>query len=203
MKKIRQGIAFFQAEVFPSYRELFGRPTLGQSPKLLFITCSDSRIDPNLVTHSNPGELVVSRNVGNIVPPSGTVHSGESATVEYAVRVLGIRHIVVCGHTDCGAMKAVVDRETLNDLPEVFSWLSYGKVDESLMRCGPNKDQQSTLRQLIEANVLAQLGNLATYPAVSSQTATGQVQLHGWLYEIDSGRILAYSADSGAFHPLI
>ena len=203
MKKIREGIAFFQTNIFPSYRELFGRPTLGQSPKLLFITCSDSRIDPNLITHTEPGELAVSRNVGNIVPPSGTVHSGEYATIEYAVRVLGIQHIVVCGHTDCGAMKALLDRETFTDLPELLSWLSYGNVDESLLRCGPNKDGQSTLRQLIEANVLAQLGNLVTYPIVSSRVTTGQLQLHGWLYEIDSGRILAYSADRGIFLPLI
>ncbi len=100
-------------------------------------------------------------------------------------------------------MKAMLDRETLNGLPEVVSWLSYGKVDETLLRCDPNQDRQSQLRQLIEANVLAQLENLVTYPIVSSRVTTGRLQLHGWLYEIDSGRILAYSADREIFLPLI
>ena len=121
MRAILEGIERFQKDVFPKHRERFQRLATSQHPEVLFITCSDSRIDPNLVTQANPGDLFHVRNAGNIIPPMGM--SGEAATIEYAVQVLGVRHIAVCGHTDCGAMKALLSLSAHSDLPAIQEWL--------------------------------------------------------------------------------
>lgn len=128
MEKLIRGIHEFQSTHFSPQRELFQRLAGGQRPDALFITCSDSRIDPSLLTQTKPGELFILRNAGNIVPPYGAANGGEGATIEYAIRALGIRDIIVCGHTHCGAMQGLLQPEALEDLPAVRSWLSHAEA---------------------------------------------------------------------------
>ena len=134
MQKLVEGIHQFQNDIFSSKQQLYEKLAKGQHPLALFITCSDSRIDPSLLTQTEPGELFIMRNAGNIVPPYGTLHGGEAATIEFAVSALGVKDIVICGHSHCGAMGGVLHPETLSDLPAVRSWLSYADSTERIMR---------------------------------------------------------------------
>ena len=124
MDHVISGVAKFQKEVYPNKKATFQKLANGQNPEVLFITCSDSRIDPNLVTQTDPGELFICRNAGNIVPPHSNQTGGMTASIEFAVAALGVSHIVVCGHTDCGAMKGAIKPEGLDALPHVKEWLS-------------------------------------------------------------------------------
>src|SRR5262245_41103473 len=128
MERLLRGVTKFQTEVFPAQRPLFEGLASGQSPEALFITCADSRIVPQLITQSSPGDLFICRNAGNMVPPYGELHGGVSATIEYALCVLNVKHIIVCGHTDCGAMKGILHPEAVADMPTVRSWLAHGEV---------------------------------------------------------------------------
>ena len=127
MKKILSGFNKFQTEVFVKKKFLFSKLANNQTPEILFITCSDSRIDPNLITQAEPGDLFVVRNAGNIIPPPSTTPEGISASIEFAVNALGVKHIIVCGHSDCGAMKGVIDTSILKKLQNVKKWLSYSR----------------------------------------------------------------------------
>jgi len=184
MRSLIEGIEVFQHKVFPEYKELFADLAAGQSPEVLLITCSDSRIDPSLVTQTKPGELFVIRNAGNIIPAYGQ-GGGEEATVEYAIRVLGIRNAVVCGHTDCGAMKGVLHPEDLSSLPSVQAWLEPAR--RVLCNLTPDADEEAGLQSLIERNVLLQLENLKTHPAIAEALARDELHLSGAVYTIKSG----------------
>src|ERR671926_1346028 len=127
VERILQGVSRFQREVYPKHRELFQRLALGQRPQALFITCADSRIDPCLLTQTRPGELFICRVIGNIAPPYPDAIGGVSATIEYAVGVLGVPDVIVCGHTDCGVMKGVLNPEAVAALPSVSAWLGYAQ----------------------------------------------------------------------------
>jgi len=169
----------------------------------MFITCADSRIVPELITQSDPGTLFVTRNVGNVVPPYGQMNGGVSTAIEYAVLALGVQHIIVCGHSDCGAMKAVLKPASLDGMPTVRAWLRHAEVARSVVadncNCG---SAHETLGVLTEENVVAQLDHLRTHPSVAARLASGQLHIHGWVYDIDSGGIRAYDAASGNFLPL-
>src|SRR5688572_22576048 len=128
MQKLIEGLHHFQSQIFSSQRELFERLARGQTPDALFITCSDSRINPNLITQTEPGDLFIIRNAGNIIPPHGAANGGEGATIEYAVAALGVKDIIVCGHSHCGAMKALLEPERLVNLPTVGAWLSHAEA---------------------------------------------------------------------------
>ncbi|NNC63312.1 MAG: carbonic anhydrase, partial [Gammaproteobacteria bacterium] len=182
MKKVVSGIVKFRDSAFESRRQLFAELANGQSPEVLFITCADSRIDPNLVTQTDPGDLFICRNAGNIVPPHAPVTGGITASTEYAVAVLGVKHIVVCGHTDCGAMKGALNPAALKDLPHVHDWIDHSRAAVEVVKA---KHGQATLEELpavIEQNVLLQLQHLRTHPAVVSRISTGEIELHGWVY---------------------
>ena len=200
MEWIARGIDHFQRNVFPARRDLFEALANGQNPQVLFVTCSDSRVDPNMLTHAEPGELFHLRNAGNIIPAYGDGYGAEAATIEYALNALGIRNIVVCGHTDCGAMKGLLHPEKLGDLPAVTGWL---KNSESARRIALSShaghDESSRMRALIEQNVLAQLVHLQTHPSVAALLATRELNLYGWVYEIATGRVMAYSPDVRRF----
>ena len=127
IERLMQGIHHFQTEIFDSQRELFERLARGQNPTALFITCSDSRINPNLITQTDPGELFILRNAGNIVPPYGLASGGEAGTIEFAVAALGVRHIIVCGHSHCGAMRSLLRPELIENLPAVRTWLAHAE----------------------------------------------------------------------------
>jgi carbonic anhydrase len=203
MKKLIDGIHRFQSGVFGPQQALFERLSHGQEPDALFITCSDSRINPNLITQTNPGDLFILRNAGNLVPPYGAIHGGEAATIEYAVEVLGVKDIIVCGHTHCGAMKAVLDPTGLDELPAVKGWLTHAEATRRVMKKHyAALPQDDKLETCIEENVLVQVENLRTHPAVLAALTRGALQLHAWVYEIESGRVVAFDADDGQFVPV-
>ena len=194
MDRILAGLRNFQQKVFPTHRALFKRLASSQSPETLFLTCADSRVVPDLITQTRPGELFVCRNAGNIAPPYSDVNGGVSATIEYAVMVLNVKDIIVCGHSDCGAMTGVLHPQKLAGMPNVAAWLRHADrarlvVEENY----PGLQGEELLNVLIEQNVLAQLENLRTHPSVASRMMKGQLRLHGWVYEIGSGIVRAWN----------
>ncbi len=200
MQKLIEGIHRFQRETFLPLQGLFEQLAKGQHPETLFITCSDSRIDPNLLTRSKPGELFILRNAGNIVPPYGSGSGGEAATIEFAVAALGVRDVIVCGHSHCGAMKGLLQPEQTASLPALASWLSHAETTRRIIRDNyGHLDGERLLTAAIEENVLVQLENLRTHPAVASRLRRGDLHLHGWVYKIETGEVFAYDVDSGQF----
>ncbi|BFV55326.1 carbonic anhydrase [Kitasatospora sp. CMC57] len=181
-------------------RELAGLAT-GQTPQVLFITCSDSRVVPALITGSDPGDLFELRTAGNIVPPyHADSASGETATIEYAVEVLGVRDIVVCGHSHCGAVGAVVRGDDLSVVPAVRSWLR--NADRTALRADEADVFDPTVAGPVQRHVLGQLEQLRGYPGIARRLLDGRVRLHGWFYEVHTGLVLAHGSDSGLFLPL-
>jgi carbonic anhydrase len=203
LARINQGVAKFQAEIFPAQREMFERLQLGQEPLALFITCADSRVNPNLVTQTNPGEIFIERNPGNMVPPYVEFVGGVTAGVEYAMLVLRVPVIVVCGHTDCGVMKALLNPEGVEGMPGVRHWMSHGFAarNRMLKRFGesPEADQ---LQHMTELNVLAQIEHLKTHPSVRSRLDSGEIEIRGWVYDIGTGSVREHNPASGLFEKL-
>lgn len=201
--RLIQGVAQFQQNVFGAKESLFRKLEHGQSPAVLFITCSDSRINPNLLTLTDPGELFILRNAGNIVPPHGTGPSGEAATIEYAVRHLKVRDVVVCGHSKCGAVSGLLSPQSLTDLPAVKDWLAYAAgVAEETDRLAKGLPPEERLITAVEQNVLRQLANLRTHPAVIEALAARKLRIHAWVYRFESGEVMAHDAAAGKFVPL-
>ena len=203
MQKLIQGIHRFQEQDFRSLQGLFEQLANGQSPDTLFITCSDSRIDPNLLTRSKPGELFILRNAGNIVPPHGAANGGEAATIEFAVAALGVKDIIICGHSHCGAMKGLLQPEMVAQLPAVSSWLSHAETTRRIVQENyGHLDGERLVTATVEENVLVQLENLRTLPAVASRLVRGDLHLHGWVYNIETGEVFAYDSTTGQFVPV-
>lgn len=202
MDHVVSGIAKFQKEVYPekadSFRELAG----GQQPEVLFITCADSRIDPSLITQTEPGELFILRNAGNVVPPHSNDTGGMTASIEYAVAVLGVSDIVVCGHSDCGAMKGALSPESLTSLPHVREWLGHCRAAVEVVREQQGEVCAEHLDCVTAENVALQLQHLRTHPAVAAKLATGKVRLHGWVYNIGTGEVLCYDESTRSMLPL-
>ncbi len=203
MDQIIEGVVQFQEQVYPTQRELFQRLAKRQEPKVLFLTCADSRIDPTLLTQSPPGRLFICRNIGNIVPPHGTL-DGEVATImEYALEVLDIEHIVICGHSDCGAIKALLDPNGDLKAPAVTAWLRYAEAARRIAAVMyEDKKGLELLRAVTEQNVVAQLNNLRTYPEVAAPLAAGKLGLHGWYYDIGTAGVDVYDGSRNSFLPL-
>lgn len=203
MQKLVDGIHHFQSNTFTSERELFERLAQGQSPETLFITCSDSRINPNLLTNTRPGELFILRNAGNIVPPYGAANGGEGATIEYAVAALGVKDIILCGHSHCGAMMGLLNPDALGDLPTVRTWLGHAETTRRIMRENyGHLEGQPLVTATVQENVLSQLENLRTHPAVAARLARGTLHLHGWVYKIETGEVFSYDAATNQFAPI-
>lgn len=202
MQKLIQGIHQFRSEYFRPLQGLFEKLVQGQDPETLFITCSDSRIDPNLLTRSRPGDLFILRNAGNIVPPHGS-GGGEAATIEFAVAGLGIKDIIICGHSHCGAMKALLQPEQLAALPTVASWLKHAETTKKIVKENyTNLSGDALVGATVEENVLVQLENLRTLPSVATRLLKGDLHLHGWVYKIETGEVFAFDMTSGQFVPL-
>ncbi|MFC3681712.1 carbonic anhydrase [Bacterioplanoides pacificum] len=192
--KIIEGVLNFREKVYPQRKDLFGTLATGQSPQALFITCSDSRIDPNMVTSADPGDLFICRNAGNIIPPHSNETGGMTASVEYAVAVLGVKDIIICGHTDCGAITGALNVQQMKGLPHVKEWLGHCRSAMEIVRERHDIDSDGCigheyLNEAIEENVLQQLQHLRTHPAVAAKLATNKVRLHGWVYNIERGEI--------------
>lgn len=199
MKDLLKGAIKFRRDVFPGMSELFGELVDSQKPTTLFIGCSDSRVVPELLTQQGPGRLFVVRNAGNIVPSYGSEPGGVSAAIEYGITALRVQDVVVCGHSGCGAMSAINSRMDLSRMPAVASWLRYADaaklVNETYKFTNPIEQLESLVRQ----NVLAQLQNLRTHPSVAAALAHKELRLHGWVYEIASGKIRVLDFSSGEF----
>jgi carbonic anhydrase len=203
MQKLIQGIHQFNHEVFGKNREFFERLAKEQHPQVLFITCSDSRINPNLITQTEPGELFILRNAGNIVPPFGTGSGGEAATIEYAVSVLRVTDIIVCGHSACGAMHGLMHEDALAEVPAVREWLRHAEATRRIIREN-YQDLEGAARATatIEENVLVQIEHLRTHPSVASAIKRNGVRLHGWVYKLETGQVFQFEAESGQFEAL-
>lgn len=200
MQKLIAGLHKFRSEVFPEKQDLYQRLSHSQHPDALFITCSDSRVDPHLVTQSEPGELFIHRNAGNIVPPWSPQANSEAASVEYAVEKLGVQSIVVCGHTGCGAMAGLLQPDAVADVPSVQAWIRYAEpVYRLVLDHYADRDPAARLTVLVEENVLAQIENLRTHPAVKWGLARGKLELYAWVYKIATGEVFQYSGESGQF----
>ncbi len=199
MQRLLQGIHQFRTQHFPSHREFFERLAHDQRPQALFITCSDSRVNPNLLTQTDPGDLFILRNAGNLIPPHG-VSCGEAATIEYAVTALGVRDLIVCGHSGCGAMKAVLEPASIEGMPAVRSWLAHADATARIVSDNyAHLDDAARWTVAVEENVLVQIENLRTQPVVASAMVRGELRIHGWVYKIETGEVFSYDAESGQF----
>ncbi|MQS10805.1 carbonic anhydrase [Streptomyces kaniharaensis] len=195
MHDLAQGVARFQQDVFPAKKELFAHLAAHHTPHTLFIGCSDARVVPELITGCEPGELFVIRTAGNLVPAHTPGADGVAASIEYAVAALGVRDIVVCGHSACGAMTALAHGHDLSDAPAVAGWLRL--ADASVASTATAGDVPALVRQ----NVLAQLANLATHPSVARALAEQKVTLRGWVFDIATGCVEELQA-TGSTAPL-
>src|SRR4051794_5578282 len=186
LERLLTGVRRFRKEEFPSRRDLYAQITRdGQRPHTLFITCADSRLDPELLTGSGPGDIFVTRNIGNIVPAYGEMLGGVSAVIEYAVAALNVSQVVVCGHTDCGAVKSLLNRESLKKLPTVERWLTNAEAALSITEAiGSNDDPAEFLSHLVEQNVLLQISHLRTHPSVAGRFARGNLAIRGWVLDV-------------------
>jgi len=203
MSRFALGVIKFQREVFPEKQELFEKLSTGQSPEALFITCSDSRIETAMITQTDPGELFICRNAGNIVPPHTNQTGGMTASIEFAIGALQIPHIVVCGHTECGAMKGAMNRAALTNLPHVREWLGYSQGAVDIVEAiGADLDPDAKMRMLLEQNVILQLQHLKTHPTVAVAMAQKAVKLHGWVYDIKTGEVCAYDDETETWVPV-
>jgi len=204
MKELIKGLREFQSSYVPRHLDLLTDLAQGQHPRVLFIACSDSRVPPELITQSEPGELFVLRNAGNIIPPYGATNGGEGATIEYAIKALNIQHIVVCGHTTCGAMKGLLQIGELEaKMPLVYNWLKHTEATRELVEENyGHLNKADKLSTLIAENVLTQIENLRTYPSVRSHLHTNELAIHGWIYNIEDGSVLAYDREDHRFIPL-
>lgn len=204
MHRLIDGVLRFQTEIHEQRRELFKMLGEAQAPFAVFIACSDSRVAPELVTQQEPGELFVVRNAGNIIPTYGPAAGGVSASIEYAVAALGIESVVVCGHSDCGAMKAILREEKLDKMPAVANWIKHAAAAKEIVDATlpASADERTRLHALVHENVLCQLRNLQTHPIVAARLATGRLKLYGWVYNIENGTVDTYDAETGRFVPL-
>lgn len=199
MKDIIEGFLKFQRDAYPARATLFRDLARSQHPRALFISCSDSRLVPELVTQREPGDLFVIRNAGNIVPSFGPEPGGVSATVEYAVAALGVTDVVICGHSDCGAMTAVATCKCLDHMPAVANWLRYADSAKLVNESREHAGERERIDSMVRENVIAQLNNLKTHPSVALALAQGRLKLHGWVYDIESGSIDALDSTTRQF----
>ncbi len=195
MKKLIRGLDEFRHTYVPTHQELLTELSHGQKPRVLFITCSDSRIDPNLITNADVGELFVIRNAGNIIPPYGAANGGEGGTLEYAIHALDIQQIIVCGHSHCGAMKGLLKLNQLQkDMPLVYDWLKHAESTRRLVTENYlNYSDEELIEILVAENVLIQIANLKTYPVIQAKLHRGQLHIYGWIYHLETGEVLAYN----------
>jgi len=194
VEKFLGGVSRFQRDVYPQNRDLFEKLAVGQRPEALFITCADSRIDPCLLTQTKPGELFICRVIGNIVPPYPDSLGGVSATIEYAVGVLRVAEVIVCGHTDCGVIRGALHPDALVSFAAVWNWLRYANVQ--------TREAHPTEQFLLartEENVVTQLRNLRSHPSVANRLLDGDLRLHGWVYHIGEGMVTVYNEESRKF----
>jgi carbonic anhydrase len=205
LEQLKAGVRQFQTEIYPEQAEVYRKAASEpQEPHTLFVACADSRIDPELITQSRPGELFVLRNIGNLIPAYGEMMGGVSAVVEYAVSLLKVRHIVVCGHADCGAMKGLLNPESVTSMTAVKNWLKNAATAMSVAEAlGEEHESTGTLmRRVTEQNVLLQIQHLRTHPSVAGAMAREELTISGWVYEIGTGEVRIWEEGAKAFVPV-
>ena len=203
---LKAGIRRFRTEIYPAQAETYEKAAREpQRPAALIVACADSRIDPELITQSGPGELFVTRNIGNLVPAYGEMLGGVSAVVEYAVSALKVKHVVICGHTDCGAMKALLQPASTDSMPTVKSWLRNAQAALSVANslAEPDENPSERLARLTEENVLLQIQHLRTHPSVAGAMAREELTISGWVYDIATGEVRISENGDRAFHPVV
>ena len=203
MQDIIDGFLKFRREAFPQRSALYKQLATRQSPRTLFISCSDSRLVPELVMQQEPGDMFVIRNAGNIVPSYGPEPGGVSATIEYAVAALAVSDIVICGHSDCGAMTAIASCHCLDHMPAVASWLRHADSAKVVNEAREHGSPRDKVASMVRENVVAQLANLRTHPSVRLALEQDRVTLHGWVYDIESGSMDALDGATNRFVPLV
>jgi len=193
MQRLVEGYRLFVAEVFPAKRSLYESLAGGQHPQALFLTCSDSRVDPLEFTGAEPGDLFVGRSLGNIVPEPGGQEAETNSIIEYAVVALGVEHIIVCGHSRCGAVKALLEPSHLAALPTVAEWLTNaGLTREDVLRKHGPLEGDALWAAAVRDNVLVQMDRVRRQPSVETKLAEGRMQVHGWVFEFEHGRVVAH-----------
>jgi carbonic anhydrase len=198
-QQLLEGLRRFRREHFPWFREHYERLVAeGQKPSTLFVGCSDSRVVPDLLTSALPGDLFVLRNVGNLVPPfePDAGFHGTSAGIEFATLVLGVKDIIICGHSHCGAIRALYTPLT-TDAPHINRWLELARP---AMVEAPLSDE--SLRQTEMRSIVLQLERLLSFPMVRERVERGDLCLHGWYYVIEQGQVLGLETATGEFRPL-
>ena len=211
LEQLKSGVRRFRSETFPSFADSANEP---QHPHTLFITCADSRIDPNAITATGPGEVFVTRNIGNMIPAYGEMLGGVSAVIEFAVAGLGVRHVVICGHTDCGAMKALLDPSSTAKMPSVRNWLKNAQTalavsntlhEHAIPAPGQNGEAHSDrplIDTLTEQNVLLQIQHLKTHPSVATAITLGNLTISGWIYDVTTGNVRIAENNDLTFTPV-
>ena len=200
LSDIRRGVLRFRKKVFPVRRAIYEELARHQDPQILFITCIDSRVDPIDLCDADPGDMFSERTPGNIIPIYSETRSGISASIEYAVTALHVTDIIVCGHSDCGALKAMLHPEKLESLPAVERWLHY--ADEAVSAVNalcPDATEEEKLHRLCQQNVVAQLAHLESHPCVQRRLREGNLRLHGWVYEIHTGEVHRFDPATNTF----
>jgi len=206
MERLYKGVLKFQESYFKKEEEFFKRLSKSQDPEVLFITCSDSRVDPHLVTQSGPGELFILRNIGNIIPPFDALKDKNStaAAIEYAVQVLKVTDIIICGHSNCGAMKALLrDEKELEGMTHLREWLKLaGPVREHVLGVFGGSESDVIQRYTEKENILEQIENIETYPFVDEAIKAGKLFLHGGYFDIGTGEMYAYAPGTNRFEEI-
>lgn len=208
MRKLIEGIVEFRETLLPEYAERFRKLADRQTPDTFFISCSDSRVVPELVASTDPGDLFVMRNVGNLVPPANveggsTGDLSEGGGIEFALLVLQVPNIVVCGHSECGAMKAALAGDPVPSAPNLNKWLHHAAPAVfRLEQEGPLDESIPEHNQLSQLNVLVQMENLVTYPIVRERMQAGTLQLGAWWFDIATGEMHSYQRETRRFEPI-
>jgi len=204
--ELKAGIRRFQTEVYPEQAETYRRAASEpQRPRALIVACADSRIDVESITQSGPGDLFVTRNIGNLIPAYGEMLGGVSAVIEYAVSALKVKHIVVCGHTDCGAMKALMHPEAIENMATVTSWMKNAHAALSVANSLAEKDERPSdmMKRLTQENVLLQIQHLRTHPSVAGAMAREELTISGWVYDIATGEVRISDDGGRVFRPVM
>ncbi len=203
MKRVLDGLTLFQKLAYPRHKDLFERLAKNQTPQAVFIACSDSRVVPNLMVQAEPGDLFIIRNAGNIVPPAGSSYGGTTASLEYAIVALGIRDVILCGHSNCGAMQGILHPERLESMPAVRQWVTYAELARrAAVEAHPGADDETLLERVVDYNVIAQVRNILTFPFVRPLVEKNELEIYGWVYDIASGRVKGLDASGRRFVPL-
>jgi carbonic anhydrase len=204
MERLIEGYKRFLTEVFPERKNYFHLLAEGQAPKYLFITCADSRVSPEMVFGIEPGNMAIARSLGSMVPPAGSENNGITATIEYAVEILGVRHAIIFCHSNCGSVRSALAPGGLKKLPYAQTWMEYVRTAANYRQpLDPNDGKNAELNALAKGNVLAQLANLRTQPSVAKALTEGRLNVHGWYYDIESGRVERYDEAQKRFVPLV